>query len=93
MGYVLPMLRPDARYVSVFSNIMPVGWDWGLRREAQRLVDAHRGPFVSLSIHGEDAGPALASFGLAKSGSCDTIRSNLTTQTIDECALVRIAGR
>lgn len=92
MAYVLPSLSPDARYVGIANNLVPLGADYPLHRTIRSQIDAHRGPLASLSIAREDPGAALASYGLRRTGPCATVRSNLSRQALELCAVERTAA-
>lgn len=92
LSHALVRFPPDARHVSLESNIVRARSTTGLRARAAAIVDAHRGPMYQLSLADSTHEDTLAAYGLARTGKpCAEVRSNLQQRPFVLCAVERLA--
>ena len=92
LSHTLVRFPPDARHVSLESNIVRAKGTTGIRARAAAIVDAHRGPIYQLSMADSPHEDTLAAYGLARSGEpCAEVRSNLQHGPFVLCRLERLA--
>lgn len=87
LAFVLPSLPPGVRFAGIAGLVDER--DSGLRRHISALLAEHRGALHVLLVRGTDPAPALASFGLAVSGPCAPVTTNLARFAIDLCPAAR----
>lgn len=93
MSYVIPFVRPDARFVSPYNNLLHYSQKNLLAKRIDELVATHQGAIYSLDLRGLDRlGDILKNYGLARSASpCLPIRSYLDFSLMQLCRLERLS--
>ena len=91
MAYIIPFLRPDARFVSPSNSFLHLGQTNLLAKRVDELIETHKGPLYSLDFHDQDdTVVALNHYRLALDmASCQGIRSNLDSSAMRLCRLGR----
>jgi len=91
MAYAIAFVRPDARFVSPYNNLLHYSQENLLVREIGRLVATHEGPLYSLDLRGLDRmQDILAHYGLERdTGTCVPVRSYLDFSLMQFCRLRR----
>jgi hypothetical protein len=93
MAYIIPFLRPDARFVSPHNNFLYYTQGNLLSKRIAQILATHRGPLFTLD-HNGNAGvdESLAHYGLRRDlASCLGIRSNLDWNSMRLCRVERLA--
>jgi len=92
MAYIIPFMRPDARFVSPHNNLLYFTQKNLLTERIAGLISAHRGPFFTLDHHDQQGVEAsLAHYGLRRDiASCLGIRSTLDWNAMRLCRADRI---
>ncbi len=90
LGFVLPFLPADARFVGVQNTINRTGAQNLLAKKADATIRAHAGPLYQLTSPPGRGTWTLAERGLARvESSCATIHTNITRSEIELCRLER----
>ena len=94
MAYAIAFVRPDARFVSPYNNLLHYSQKNLLVREIDRLIATHPGPIYSMDLRGFDRmQDILAHYGLERdTGTCVPVRSYLDFSLMQFCRLRRAAA-
>jgi hypothetical protein len=89
VGYVLPLLPPDARHIGVSNNINAPGRAHRLSEAVAQAIASHRGPFYELTFEKEAATAELRKyFGLVRvAGGCAPVISRMKPYKLTICRL------
>lgn len=92
IGYLVPFLPPGVPVLGLQNNIMRVGVESGLSRQARARIAAHGGPIWSVGAPGgpvamRDA--ALGAYGLRVAGPCQRVATSLERGGHEFCPLER----
>lgn len=90
LGFVLPFMPPDARFLAVQNTINKVGATHLLAQGVEATMRAHPGPLYQLTSPPGRGTWALAEHGFVRiESSCALIATNMTRDRIELCRLER----
>jgi hypothetical protein len=90
MGYVLPFLPADARFVAIDNSVSAATPGTRMQATIARTVRDHAGPLYSLAYPAGAGSEALARHGLRRvPAGCAAIETNMTTRPLELCRLAR----
>jgi hypothetical protein len=91
MAYAIPFVRPDARFVSPYNNLLHFSQGNLLVKKIDELIATHSGPIYSLDLQNLDRmQPILEHYGLQReTGTCVPVRSYLDFSLMQFCRLAR----
>jgi len=94
MAYAIAFVRPDARFVSPYNNLLHYSQGNLLAKRIGEIIATHPGPIYSLDLRGLDRmGDVLAHYGLQRdTGTCVPVRSYLDFSLMQFCRLRRAAA-
>ncbi|HLX25233.1 MAG TPA: hypothetical protein VKR38_17925 [Usitatibacter sp.] len=93
MAYAIPLVRPDARFVSPHNNFLHYSQKNLLVKQIDGLIATHPGPIYSMDLQGLDRmQDMLDHYGLEReTGTCVPVRSYLDFSLMQLCRLGRRA--
>lgn len=93
MAYAIPLVRPDARFVSPHNNFLVYSQQNLLVKKIDGIIATHPGPIYSLDLKGLDRmQDILDHYGLQReTGTCVPVRSYLDFSLMQFCRLGRKA--
>ena len=90
LAYVIPYMRPDARFVGYSNSVIHVDHDHKLAQLAREVIDRFDGPMFSLAFPQDDARIALARRNLVQDRArCALVTTNMPASPIELCRLER----
>jgi hypothetical protein len=94
MAYAIPLVRPDARFVSPYNNLLHYSQQNLLVKEIGRVIATHPGPIYSLDLRGLDRMQGvLDHYGLKRNtGTCVPVRSYIDFSLMQFCRLERLSA-
>lgn len=92
MAYIIPFMRPDARFVSPQNNFLHLGQSNLLQRRIADIIARHDGPSYSLDYRNQrEVDAVLRHYGLVRDmATCQPIRSNLDADAMRLCHVERL---